>query len=102
MKRYPKAQGLMAAWIREQHTRPGLVGELARAAVAPGSTAPVVAYRQNTWREWALKHGLTADHVEAAFKEYASVPLDEKRAAYDKWSRAQRAQCVQEYPTKFT
>lgn len=84
----------MAAWIRAQHSRGDLVGEIARAIAAPGSNPPLQAFRQETWQTWALAHGLTADHVETLFKEYARVPLDEKRAAYDKWGRAQRAQCV--------
>ena len=93
MKQYPKAQGLMAAWIRAQHERTDLVGELARVVNTAGSGAPVVAFRENTWREWALAHGLTAAHVEAMFKEYAYVSTEVKRACYDKYSRAQRAQC---------
>lgn len=82
----------MAAWIRAQHERADLVGELARVVNTAGSGAPVVAFRENTWREWALAHGLTAAHVEAMFKEYAYVSTEVKRACYDKYSRAQRAQ----------
>ena len=93
MNHYPKARGLMGAWIHEQHSRTDLVGELARAVAAPGSNPPLQAFRQEAWQTWALAQGLTADHVEALFKEYARVPMDEKRAAYDA-SRAQRAQCV--------
>lgn len=93
MKHYPKAQGLMAAWIRVQHERTDLVGEFARAVNQPGSNAPVIAFRENTWRQWALTHGLTEKHLQAVFSEYARVSTDEKRRIYDA-SRAQRAQCV--------
>ena len=93
MKHYPKAQGLIGAWIRAQHERQDLVGEFARTAIQPGSGAPVIAFRENTWRQWALTHGLTEAHLQAVFSEYAKVSTDEKRAVYDT-SRAQRAQCV--------
>lgn len=94
MKPYPKAQGLMAAWIRAQHERQDLVGELARAAIAPDSGAPVRGFRIVVWRKWALEHGLTNEHVEAVLSEYARATMTEKQVAYDWFTRAQRAQCV--------
>ena len=74
----------MAAWIRAQHERIDLVGELAR-VVNTAPDAPAVAFRQGPWQKWALAHGLTAAHVEAMFKEYAYVSTEEKRACYDKY-----------------
>lgn len=95
MKHYPKAQGLMAAWIRLQAHRNDLVGQFAQVVNQPGSNAPTHAFRIVVWRQWALSHGLTNDHVEAMLSEYAKLSLTEKRAAYDA-DRAQRAQCVQQ------
>lgn len=92
MKQYPKAQGLMAAWIRAQHERTDLVGEFAKAAVVPENKAPVWGFRITVWRHWALAHGLTEAHVEAILSEYARTPLAAKHEAYDKYgSRAARA-----------
>jgi hypothetical protein len=102
MKHYPKARGLMVSWIQAQHERQDLVGELAR-TLNTSPAAPKVAFREHTWQAWALANGLTAAHVEAVFKEYASVPLDAKRAAYDQYGpRAARAVCpaISGFPAK--
>lgn len=97
-KVYPKARGLMVAWVKTQDQRQDMIGELAR-VLNTATDAPKATFRQEPWEVWAVAHGLTIDHVEAMFKEYAYVSTDEKRAAYDKLrnaSRAQRAQCVQQ------
>jgi hypothetical protein len=94
MKHYPKARGLMTAWIREQAHRADLVGELARVLNTIPAGSPWQAFRKEPWLVWARINGLTDDHVEAVFSEYSRVSLDEKRAAYDR-SRAQCDQCVQ-------
>jgi hypothetical protein len=93
VKSYPKAFGLFAAWIRSQDQRKDLVGEFARAVNQPNNRASLKSFRESTWREWALKHGLTDAHVDSVFREYAHVSTEEKRAAYDK-SAARSARSV--------